>query len=78
MLSDEEKTAIKILRINPEIIADLDKEMFEKMCEFKEKSIKELKYWASQTVLNLIEKQQKEIEELKDKNKSIVYNTNSE
>ena len=66
MLSDEEKKAIKILKINPEIIADLDEEMFEKMCEFKEKSIKELKYWASQKALNLIEKQSKEIEKLKD------------
>ncbi len=69
-MSDEEKKAIKILEINPEIIADLDEEMFEKMCEFKEKSIKELKYWASQIALNLIEKQSKEIEELKEDRKS--------
>ena len=61
-MSEEEKKAIKVLVINPQIIADLDEELLYKMFEFEGQSIKELKEWAYKIVLNLIEKQQKEIE----------------
>ena len=65
-MNEEEKKAIKVLKINPEIIADLDEELLYKMFEFEGQSIKELKKWAYKIVLNLITKLQKENEE-KDK-----------
>lgn len=68
-MNEEEKKAIKVLKINPEIIADLDEELLYKMFEFEGQSIKELKKWAYKIVLNLITKLQKENEE-KDK---IIY-----
>ena len=64
-MNEEEKKAIKVLKINPEIIADLDEELLYKMFEFEGQSIKELKKWAYKTVLNIITKLQKENEELK-------------
>ena len=67
-MNEEEKKAIKVLKINPEIIADLDEELLYKMFEFEGQSIKELKKWAYKIVLNLITKLQKENEELKSDN----------
>ena len=61
-MNEEEKKAIKVLKINPEIIADLDEELLYKMFEFEGQSIKELKKWAYKTVLNIITKLQKENE----------------
>lgn len=66
-MSEEEKKAIKVLKVNPKIIAELDKDLLYKMFEFEGQSIEELKDWSYEIVLNLIEKQQKEISELKSK-----------
>ena len=73
-MNEEEKKAIKVLKINPEIIADLDKELLYKMFEFEGQSIKELKKWAYKIVLNLITKLQKENEE-KDKQIDLMANS---
>ena len=74
-MNEEEKKAIEVLKINPEIIADLDDELLYKMFEFEGKSIDELKEWAYKTVLNLITKLQKENKEkdryIKNKDKQI-------
>ena len=71
-MNEEEKKAIKVLKINPEIIADLDEELLYKMFEFEGQSIKELKKWAYKIVLNLITKLQKENEELRDKKQDLL------
>lgn len=65
-MNEDEKKAIKVLKVNPKIIAELDKDLLYKMFEFEGQSIEELKDWSYKIVLNLIEKQQKEISELKE------------
>ena len=66
MLSEEEQKAVKVLKINPKIIADLDAELLYKMFEFEGQSIDELKEWAYKIVLNLITRLQR-INEEKDR-----------
>lgn len=69
MLSEEEKKAIEILKTNPKTILDLivlDEKLLDKLSEFENYSVEEVKDWACETVLNLITKLQKENEE-KDK-----------
>ena len=70
MLSDEEKKALKELTEIKELVEeDLKYEDYEVTATLDQIDLESLVI-----VLNLIEKQSKEIEELKDKNKSIVYN----
>lgn len=71
-MNEDEKKAIKVLKVNPKIIAELDKDLLYKMFEFEGQSIEELKDWSYKIVLNLIEKQQKEISELKEKYFSLI------
>lgn len=66
MLSEEEKKAIEILKTNPKTILDLivlDEKLLDKLSEFENYSVEEVKDWACETVLNLITKLQKEKEE---------------
>lgn len=55
-MNNDEKMALKILELNPEIIADLDEELLDKMFEFEGQSIDELKTWSYKIVLGLIQK----------------------
>ena len=78
MLSEEEKKAIKILKTNPKTILDLivlDEKLLDKLSEFENYSVEEVKDWACETVLNLITKLQKENKEkdryIKNKDKQI-------
>ena len=68
-MNEEEKKAIEILKTNPKTILDLivlDEKLLDKLSEFENYSVEEVKDWACETVLNLITKLQKENEE-KDK-----------
>lgn len=75
MLSDEEKKAIDIIKNEIKafetVITAMEKEIDDK--DWLRKNILEIKedILVRKTLLNLIEKQSKELEELKDKNKSL-------
>ena len=63
-MNKEDLEAIEILKLNPTIIAELDGKMFSRMCETEGCSIPELKDWAVNQLLKLVEKQEERIKKL--------------